>query len=87
MLTLVLGNILFYTIKDEELVNLTNSINTIDMIHDITNFEIVNEIEMDRTIIDSSLVLSSDDVLTQVNYLTIIFLILVNHYQIMFKFD
>lgn len=36
------------------------------MINDITNFEIINE--RDGTIVDNSLVLSSDDVLIQVNY-------------------
>lgn len=54
------------------------------MIHDITNFEIINEREMDGTVIDNSLVLSSDDVVIQVNYLIIIFCILINRYQIRF---
>lgn len=52
------------------------------MIHDITNFEIINEIKMDGAIIDNGLVLSSDDVLTQVNYLIFLF-----HILIMFQFD
>eukprot|EP00102_Acyrthosiphon_pisum_P018840 XP_016656050.1 PREDICTED: uncharacterized protein LOC100574931 isoform X2 [Acyrthosiphon pisum] len=51
--------------KDEEFINLINPINTIDMIHDITNFEIMNEKEMDGTVIDNSLVLSSDEFLIQ----------------------
>lgn len=45
--------------------------------HDITNFEIMNEKEMDGTVIDNSLVLSSDEFLIQVNYF-IIFRILIN---------
>lgn len=47
------------------------------MMHDITNFEIMNEKEMDGTVIDNSLVLSSDEFLIQVNYF-IIFRILIN---------
>jgi len=65
LLILILANILFYT-KDGEFVNLISPINTTDMINDITNFEIINE--RDGTIVDNSLVLSSDDVLIQVNY-------------------
>jgi len=52
------------------------------MLHDITNFEIINEREMDGTIVvDNSSVLSSDDILIQVSYLIITFLFLVNYYQ------
>lgn len=50
------------------------------MIHDITNFEIMNERETDGTVIDNILVLSSDEFLIQVNYLIIIFCILINRY-------
>jgi len=52
------------------------------MLHDITNFEIINEQEIDGTlVVDNSSVLSSDDILIQVSYLIIAFLILINYYQ------
>jgi len=54
LLIVVLANILLFYIKDEELVDLIIPINTIDMLkllHDITNFEIINEREMDGTIV------------------------------------